>query len=339
MAIIDPSNSVSSRLFTPLRECLADCRHQRACPELSDFDWLSLGVSRCLQTQTSGRGFLQSLLSMGSVYCPKQSHFFESLKSLRRLRLCFEINQRLVHRAKRMLPDALHSFEALANFDIYAADGHYHCHAVHDAPTHEGKKLPIGHIYMRNLRNGLMSHLIALNDIKRCQEHDMHALKRARTDDIRQGAPKGRKVLLVYDRAGIDFAQWWRWKASAGIYVLTRAKDNMALTTIGLLPFDERDAINAGVLSDDLVGTGGSSSEVLRRITFFDAQNDRTFEFLTNVNDTSIAPGLLAFLYRKRWDVEKSFDEFKNKLGEKKAWATSENAKQMHVQFAIALGA
>jgi len=37
---------------------------------------------------------------------------------------------------------------------------------------------------------------------------------------------------------------------------------------------------------------------------------------------------VLAELYRRRWDVEKVFDELKNKLGEKKAWATSSEAKQ-----------
>ena len=37
---------------------------------------------------------------------------------------------------------------------------------------------------------------------------------------------------------------------------------------------------------------------------------------------------MLAELYRRRWDVEKVFDELKNKLGEKKAWDTSLAAKQ-----------
>ena len=37
---------------------------------------------------------------------------------------------------------------------------------------------------------------------------------------------------------------------------------------------------------------------------------------------------MLAELYRRRWDVEKVFDELKNKPGEKKASATSSEAKQ-----------
>ena len=34
-----------------------------------------------------------------------------------------------------------------------------------------------------------------------------------------------------------------------------------------------------------------------------------------------------------RWDIEKSYDEIKNKMNEKKAWATSPTAKAMQAQF------
>jgi hypothetical protein len=38
-------------------------------------------------------------------------------------------------------------------------------------------------------------------------------------------------------------------------------------------------------------------------------------------------------LYRRRWEAEKVFDQIKNKLGEKKAWATSLVAKEAQAQF------
>ena len=49
--------------------------------------------------------------------------------------------------------------------------------------------------------------------------------------------------------------------------------------------------------------------------------------------ELTLPPGLIAELYRRRWCIEKAFDEFKNKLGEKKAWATSATAKTMQAQF------
>ena len=48
---------------------------------------------------------------------------------------------------------------------------------------------------------------------------------------------------------------------------------------------------------------------------------------------SNISPGLIAYLYKLRWDIEKIFDEVKNKLSEKKAWATSDTAKTMQAQF------
>ena len=41
-------------------------------------------------------------------------------------------------------------------------------------------------------------------------KHDMHVLKRLDADVLRQHAPKGRKVLYVWDKAGIDFHAWHR---------------------------------------------------------------------------------------------------------------------------------
>ena len=86
------------------------------------------------------------------------------------------------------------------------------------------------------------------------------------------------------------------------------------------------------MLRDELVGTA-TSGTMLRRITFHDVVADRQFEFLTNLLESSVPPGVLAHLYRMRWQIEKSFDEVKNKLGEKKAWATSATAKSMQAQF------
>ena len=47
----------------------------------------------------------------------------------------------------------------------------------------------------------------------------------------------------------------------------------------------------------------------------------------------TLPPGLIAFIYKKRWDIEKVFDQFKNKLMENKAWAKSSNAKCAQAQF------
>jgi len=334
MAIIDPPDTSSALFFAPALNLISNCEHARFCPELSDANWLTIGVNRCLtqQPRSSGRGFLQTFGLHKPDLCPKRSHFFESLKSARRLDFCAELNTRLCAEASKILPDDLAQFSALDKFAVFAADGHFHAHATHDPADKDGKKWATGHIYMRNLRCGLISHLTALDQVTRKKESEIRALKRTEIKALRQGTPKGRKVLLVYDRAIIDFRQWPSWKNSSGIYVLTRCKENFALLVCGQLKFDATDPINAGVLKDELVGAG-SSSEAMRRITFREVLSGVTYEFITTVLDTSIAPGLLAMLYLKRWGIEKSFDEFKNKLGEKKAWASTSTAKSMQAAF------
>ncbi len=69
----------------------------------------------------------------------------------------------------------------------------------------------------------------------------------------------------------------------------------------------------------------------LRLICYLDPARGQAFEFLTNEPD--LPPGVLAELYRRRWDIEKVFDALKNKLGETKAWATSLGSRATQAQF------
>ncbi|MFY7818249.1 MAG: transposase [Akkermansiaceae bacterium] len=57
-----------------------------------------------------------------------------------------------------------------------------------------------------------------------------------------------------------------------------------------------------------------------------------TYQYLTNLSE-KIPPGLIARLYKARWDIEKVFDEMKNKLEETKAWASSATAKAIQARL------
>lgn len=323
------TETVLSKLFNPLSPLLADCKNTRSCPSLSDQEWLETGVLRVLSNEPSGRSFLQKRFDAG-LNLITRSHFFESLKSLRRLRLCREVNAALLDYRKRYYhrSDPFKSYRLLDDFDIYAGDGHYHKAAAHD-PLKQGKKYPVQHFYSINLRSKSLSHLtLADTSGQRKREHDIHALKRLSIDALRQNAKKGRKVLYVWDKAGIDFMQWFKWKHTAGIYFISREKENMRLEVIGHLPVEDI-AINKGVQSFEIVGT--SQGVAVNRVRYQCPISKKEFSFLTNL--TVIPPGLVAYLYNSRWDIEKTFDEVKNKLGEKKAWATSDTAKSMQAQF------
>jgi hypothetical protein len=67
---------------------------------------------------------------------------------------------------------------------------------VHD-PAIKGKRRAVGHFYTLNLRTHGLTHLTTadLQGGRKKAEHDMHALKRMSTDQLCQGAKKGRQVL------------------------------------------------------------------------------------------------------------------------------------------------
>jgi hypothetical protein len=257
--------------------------------------------------------------------CPLRSNYFEALQSPRRLRLLTELNQRLLRKLATTLPDPLAQYSELAEFDLYAGDGHWHGAAAHDE-TFDDTKYAVGHFYTLDLRRHTLRHL-AVGEGKK--EHDMHVLKRLAAPTLRQGAPTGRKVLYVWDKAGIDFKAWHRWKQASGIYFISLEKTNMNLQTTGQPDWDRSDPVNAGILNVELVA--GAAGVLLRRIHYIEPISGELLVFLTN--EMTLRPGLIAFLYKLRWDIEKVFDQLKNKFNEQQAWASSDNAKVAQAQF------
>jgi hypothetical protein len=326
------SKQLSTHFFAPAHAVFQNAEHRRNCPGLSDSQWMEMGVNRVLKECQSGRGFLQDwAMSNDEKDAVDVSLFFETLKSKRRLALMKEINT-LVAESMPSHPEALiDELEELTNFDIFAGDGHYHATSTHEVLI-QGKRRAVGHFYTLNLRTHALTHLAAADHeggLKKA-EHDMHVLKRMSAKELRQGASKGRKVLYIWDCAGIDIRQWFNWKQSAGVYFLSCNKENMKITAYGPNPFDREDPLNAGVQSDELV-TNASSGVTFRLIKYQCPQTGTPYEFISN--QMTIRPGVLAWLYMRRWDIEKTYDTFKNKMNEQKAWANSTNAKTMQAQF------
>lgn len=324
----DGETPLGGRFLAPLEAILPELTGMRACPELPDSDWLALGVPRVLHEVPSGRGFLQEI-GPGLDNCPDVGRFFDALRSERRLALCGEADALLAASLSKVLPDALAGVAELDGFDVYAGDGHWHRAAAHDKrPFPDSPKSSCGHFYALDMRRDMLRHICGADGINREHEHDMRALKRQTLEELRRGAPKGRKVLYVWDRAGIDFGAWEQWKRG-GVYFLSREKENMVLEPFRQLLWERGDARNAGVPDDEL--TLGATGARVRRITFPDAASGEIHVFATN--EMTLPPGVLAELARRRWNIEKAFDALKNKMGETKAWASTETAKPMQALF------
>ena len=69
---------------------------------------------------------------------------------------------------------------------------------------------------------------------------------------------------------------------------------------------------------------------MLRRVTYTDAKGT-TYKYLTT--EIKLSAWVIVLLFKQRWDIEKVFDEVKNKMLERKSWASSETAKEMHANF------
>jgi len=337
--------SVFKKLLEPLNSIFNKNPFSRKCSGINDFDFIKLGLHRVFGSDKSGRAFLQRLM-LEDISAIEPTHFFKSLKSERRLGHLKHLCQETTKEANRLLKgkDPFIQFKELNDFEIYASDGSYHKWACHDTLfdktedadadrklKHDSTKRQCQHFYSRNGRTHTGVHLTsAIIGGERQKEHDMHALKRLESDKLRLGAPKGMKVLHIYDRAGIDFKQWHKWKNNNGIYFLSIEKKGCVLEVLKEHTFDKLDNVNNGVLSDQKVKT--SDGSVLRRVTYICPDSQKTYIFLTNL-PFSIRSGLIPYLYKTRWDVEKMFDVFKNKLEEKKSWATSDTAKTMQATF------
>ena len=324
MLITQQTNTVDKAFFEPLHGLATGISHAWPCPDFSDEDYLDCGVQRVLETCGSGRAFLQEYGHRWKNP-PTQSNYFATLHSTRRVALLADVNDSVRVSANQVLPDRLAAIPELAGHDCFAADGHWHKAATHDV-RHEGTKMAVGHFFALNLRTHTLRHLAAGQGL---HEHDMRALKRIKPKGLRQGVPQGRRVLIVYDKAGIDFDYWKRCRQECAVYFLSRVKENMILSWGESTAWDKSDPRNHRVFEDTHVRT--RDGHALRMICYLDPISGKPFEFLTN--EMNLPPGVLVELYRWRWNVEKVFDELKNKLGETKAWATSLTAKETQAQF------
>jgi len=327
---LSSDSPVFRKLVEPLQQCLLKNPHARACQTTSDSEWLETGILRVLSEVDSGRHFLQKLFYLGKVICV--GTFFTTLRSARRLSHLKETLSSLLDLMleKRQDADPLREFEELKSFQVFAADGHYHAHACHD-PKIDGQHRAVQHFYCLNYRSLGLSHFALAeigNDIKK--ESDIKACKKKNGEEMRQGAGKGVRTLYVWDRAIIDYLFWEEMKKKA-VYFLTLCKSNLRFAHEKDLAFDANDPVNQGVLCDQMVRSK-TDGILVRRVSYRCPASGKVFNFLTNLPHT-VRPGVVAVLYKMRWDIEKVFDEIKNRWGEKKSWSTHPNGKTAQAYF------
>jgi transposase len=139
----------------------------------------------------------------------------------------------------------------------------------------------------------------------------------------------------VMDRGYIDFQRLYRFTLCSAFFVV-RSKENILLQRRYSHPVDR----SSGVRSDQtVILTAMESAKVypdaLRRVTYFDLENERRLKFLTN---NFFLPALtIANIYKSRWMVELFFKFIKQHLRIKSFYGTSENAVKTQIWIAVSV--
>jgi len=142
-------------------------------------------------------------------------------------------------------------------------------------------------------------------------------------------------AIYIMDRGYLDYARLYVMHQSRAFFV-TRAKKNFDCRRLYSHPIDK----STGLQCDQVVMLNGFYArkdypEKLRRIRYFDAENNKRLVFLSNNFEL---PALsIAELYRCRWQVELFFKWIKQHLRIKKFYGTSANAVKTQIWIAISV--
>ena len=139
----------------------------------------------------------------------------------------------------------------------------------------------------------------------------------------------------VMNRGYVDFERLHVFHRG-GAFFVTRTKRGVLLRRRYSHPVDA----GAGVRSDHTVVLASAASrkhypDPLRRIHYYDAEQDRSLRFLTNSFDL---PALtICLLYKSRWQVELFFKWIKQHLRIKAFYGYSENAVKTQIWIAVSV--
>jgi len=320
---------VRDAFLEPALTLLCSLEHYRDDLTYSDSEFITLGVRRINTLHPSGRAFLQSARQCDVTDVSLRA-YFGAASSPRRLAMMHELNTALSQTITTSV-DRFAAFPELQGREILALDGHDIAHATHEPAatmTSGRREVPdtVTGVFLRNLRTGA-ARVLAQTD---GHQNEWAAVKAREWTDF-HWLPKSKGTIVVIDPIAVDFAFLRGAKFKGDFTVITRTKANLAVRRLRALDWDKKDPRNQGVLSDERVWFGEPGE--FRRITYQDPETGEIFEFLTT--EFHLPPGLIAQLYRLRWDIEKFFDVCENLLNEKRAWGSGPIPAQVQNEFLV----
>ncbi len=307
--------------FQPMQQAFDKVRFSdRIFQSLPMMSYVLLGGLRQLLSIDTLREQVQTLfhwdVSAERLPVPR-STWSDAMGSRTRRDLLRQATHHLVGLAQETLMDKFSGLVGIAQRPIVAIDATYQTessHYVRILPTEGGNDNQKGHMLLTyyDLRRGIpvnvKTETASMGEMRVLKADEPEAMDWSRV----------RQAIYVVDRAFMDGAYWDERKRSLHATVITRMKSILVYTRRGprevaTLPCNEK------VLSDDEIALQ-CAKQPWRLIEWLSPEGI-TYRYLTN--DFSLEPGVVAFLYYRRWDEEKYFDNFKNDLANSKAWGKS----------------
>jgi len=154
--------------------------------------------------------------------------------------------------------------------------------------------------------------------------HDVNVL------DILEFEPD---AFYVMDRGYVDWTRLYHIHQS-GAYFVIRAKSNLDFKRIYSRPIDK----STGLRCNQVIRLNGYYAskyypEQLRRIKYYDAENNNTYVYLTNHFEAEALQ--IVILYINRWKVEIFFKWIKQHLRIKRFWGETPNAVKTQIWIAV----
>lgn len=140
--------------------------------------------------------------------------------------------------------------------------------------------------------------------------------------------------IITFDKGYVDYAQYEAFTKSL-IWYVTRLKDNALYQA--RKEFDIPDDAHSGVLKDEEIilyyGEKKKEEHRSRRIAYWDSENERLFEFITN--NFELPAEKIALIYKKRWQIELLFKQLKQNFPLKYFLGDNENAIEIQIWTAM----
>ncbi len=140
--------------------------------------------------------------------------------------------------------------------------------------------------------------------------------------------------IITFDKGYVDYAKYEAF-TKGHIWYVTRLMDNAVYKARD--EYDIPDDADSGVLKDEEIilyyGDNKKQEHRARRIAYWDNENGRMFEFVTN--NFELSAQKIALIYKKRWQIQQLFKQLKQNFLLKYFLGDNENTIEIQIWTAM----